>query len=149
MRKTYAVILSTLLIALGILLITIGIAQAGAGQEQYRPTVSLVLIAGFAGVFVLGLLFSRFTAKDYRGAFTTTILLLSVGMLLLGVFFAFVEMLVSPGVYRMLLLASLVLYGLFVTMNGVANYFLSQRVYRVYAFDFLRALPYAYCRYRT
>ena len=148
MRKAYAVTLSALLIALGTWLITMAVMHARFSQEQYRSLVSSTLMGCLAAVLVIGLLFSRTTARDYRVVFTTAILLLCLGLFLLSIFFAFMDMMVEPEVYGILLLVFLGLYGLAVIMNGVANYFLSQQVYRVYFFDFARSLPHAYRRYR-
>ena len=149
MRKTYAVMLSLSLIILGSWLIALGILRGAFNHEGFRSILSLTLIGGFALVLVLGLLFSRLAARDYRAVFTTAMLLMSLGLFLLGVFFAFIDILVSPRVYGILLMVFLACYGLMMIMNGVANYFLSQQVYRVYIFDFLRSLPHAYYRYRT
>ncbi len=148
MRKTYAIMLSTLLAALGLWLIAIGMMHGRFSQEQYRSLVSLTLMGGFAAVLIVGAVFSRLTAKDYRVAFTTAAVLLSLGLLLLGVFFAFMDMMVGVEIYGILLLVFLTCYGLAMIMNGVANYFLSQRVYRLYFFEFVRSLPYVYYRYR-
>jgi hypothetical protein len=148
MRKTYAFVMSALLIALGSWLIVVGIMQGRFSQERYHSLVSLILVGGFAVVLVIGLLFSRLTAKDYRVVFTTALVLLSLGLILLGIFFAFMDMMVEPEVYGLLLLVFLTLYGLAMIMNGIANYFLSQQVYRLYFFDFMRSLPHAYRRYR-
>jgi len=148
MRKTCAILLSTLLAALGLWLIAIGMMHGRFSQEQNRSIVSLTLMGGFAVVLVISLVLSRLADKDYRVLFTPAMVLLSLGLLLLGVFFAFMEMMVSADTYSILLLVFLTCYGLAMIMNGVANYFLSQRVYRLYFFEFVRSLPYVYYRYR-
>jgi len=148
MKKRYATVMSALLIALGSWLIAMGIMQNRFSQESYHSLVSLTLLACFAAVLVIGLLFSRLTTKDYRFVFTTAVVLISLGLILLCIFFAFMDMMVSPEVYGILLLVFLTLYGLAMIMDGVAHYFLSQQVYRLYYFDFVRSLPHAYRRYR-
>ena len=148
MKKTYALVMSALLVAGGSWLIAMGILQSRFRQERYHSHVSLTLLAGFAAVLVIGLLFSRLSAKDYRFVFTTAVALISLGLILLCIFFAFMDMVVSTEVYGILLLVFLALYGLAMIMDGVAHYFLSQKVYRLYFFDFMRSLPHAYRRYR-
>jgi len=148
MKKAYAFVMSALLVVVGSWLIAMGIMQSRFSQESYHSLVSLILLACFAAVLVTGLLFSRLTAQDYRFVFTTAVVLISLGLILLCIFFAFMDMVVSPEVYGILLLVFLALYGLAMIMNGVAHYFLSQRVYRLYFFDFMRSLPHAYRRYR-
>jgi len=148
MKKKYAIFMSALLIILGSWLMTMGAMYGSLSQEQNRSLVTLTLLTGFAAVLVIGLLLSRFTTKDYRAVFTTAVVLISLGLILLCIFFAFMDMMVSPEVYGILLAVFLILYGLAMVMNGVAHYFLSQRVYRLYFFDFMRSLPQAYRRYR-
>jgi len=148
MKKVYALIVSLILIALGSWLISIGMMRGRFSQEQYRSLVSLTLMGGFAVILVSGLFFSRLTAKDYRVVFTTVMVLLSLGLFLLGVFFGFMDMMVGPEAYGILLFVFLACYGLAMIMNGVANYILSQRVYRLYILDLARSLPHVYRRYR-
>jgi drug/metabolite transporter (DMT)-like permease len=125
-----------------------GIMQSRFSQESYHSLVTLTLLVGFAAVLIIGLLLSRLTARDYRTVFTTAVVLISLGLILLCIFFAFMDMVVSTEVYGILLLVFLTLYGLAMIMDGVAHYFLSQKVYRLYFFDFMRSLPHAYRRYR-
>jgi uncharacterized membrane protein len=148
MKKAYALTVSILLIALGSWLIAIGMMHGRFSQEQYRSLVSLTLMGGFAAILVSGLFFSRLTAKDYRVVFTTAMVLLSLGLLMFGVFFGFMDMMAGPEAYGILLLVFLACYGLAMIMNGVANYILSQRVYRLYVLDLARSLPHIYRRYR-
>ncbi len=148
MRKPYVVLLSTLLVVLGSWLMIMGIIHGSFSQEQDRSLVNLTLMGGFAVVLLVGLSLSRITAQDYRTVYTTAISLLSLGLLLLGVFFGLMGMMVDPGTYGVLLAVFLVPYGLALIMNGVAHYFLSQQVYRLYFFDFMRSFPQIYRRYR-
>ena len=148
MRKPYTVLLSTLLVVLGSWLMIMGIMHGGFSQEQDHFLVILTLMGGFAAVLLCGLPLYRITAQDYRTVYATAISLLSLGLLLLCIFFAFMDMMVDPDTYGILLAVFLTLYGLAMVMNGVAHYFLSQRVYRLYFFDFMRSLPQVYRRYR-
>ena len=148
MKKAYALTVSILLIALGSWLIAIAMMHGRFSQEQYRSLVSLTLMGGFAVILVSGLFLSRLSAKDYRVVFTTAMVLLSLGLLMLGVFFGFMDMMVGPEAYGILLLVFLACYGLAMIMNGVANYILSQRAYRLYVLDLARSLPHIYRRYR-
>ncbi len=149
MKRPIAWAMTLILVALGLLLLAMGIIYPLSGVEGRRNTIALTLFCGFLFLLITGSASSRSTDDDYRTVFTVAIALLSIGLALLGAFFAFIWYMVSPSAYSILLAAFLVSYGLALIALGAVNHFLSQRVYRVYAFDFIRSLPHIYYRYRT
>ncbi|RJP30733.1 MAG: hypothetical protein C4536_09490 [Actinobacteria bacterium] len=149
MRKSLALVWSALLLPLGLWLVVLGIAGGLYEPERYRVAGDLTLFGGFVVLLILGLVFSRYADDDYRTIFFVGSILLSLGLALLGTFFAFMWFMLSARAYGITWAAFLVCYGLALIMSGVGSYLLAQRVYRVYIYDFLRELPHVYYRYRT
>ena len=142
MKRSIALVMTTILFALGLWLLVMGIMNGRFSHDEYRPIVVISLAGGFLGLLGSGLVSCRYAEYDYRAIFSMMIMLLSVGLALLSSFFEFFGLMVGVHTYSILLKVMLMPYGLALIMTGAGNYFLSQGIH------IIRPLPYFYFRYR-
>ncbi|MFH1148951.1 MAG: hypothetical protein V1748_00595 [Actinomycetota bacterium] len=149
MRPRTASIFSLLLTLGGLALIGMGVSSGRLGSDSAHFLVFATLVGISLVLAVSGLAARRGADDDYKKVLGTGAFLTCSGLAALAIFFGTMSAMLSRYAWGVLLAVMLLLYGTAMIMAAAANFILSQRDYRVFAFDLFRQVPWVYYRYRT